>query len=384
MYDEKLWVDVQVGGKELRVLVDSGADANFVHIKVIKWLKIPTQELSNSYHLYLADGRLAKQGLIMHKVNIWMRILEEWVTIQFDVLKEFKYCLIMGMSWLRERNPTINWRTKEFCSIMIKVKDLSEHKSWDHEIPLKKEKQPTWKPLYSMSEDQLKLTRKYIDKNLAREFIRPSKSPAEYSVLFISKKDGTKRLCVDYWQLNNITERDSYPLLLIEELGNRLGNAKWFSIIDIDEAYYRVQMKKEEEWKMTFRTRYGHYEYTVMPFGLKNAPMIFQRLTNDTIWEYLDIFAVAYLNDILVYLGTKEEHDKHVQLVLAALEERGLPIKKEKCVFEKQEVKFLEHIIWPGEIGQDSDKVEIIQMWLKSRSVRDVQSFLGLANYYRR
>ncbi len=148
---------------------------------------------------------------------------------------------------------------------------LSKHKSWDHEILLLNDKQSKWMSLYSMSKDQLKKVRTYLDENLKREFIKSSKSLTEYSILFVLKKNDTKQLCVNYRQLNKITKQDSYFLLLIKELQDRLNRVKWFTSLNLKEAYYQVQMKKGEEWKTAFWTRYRHYKYTVMLFGLKNT-----------------------------------------------------------------------------------------------------------------
>ena len=142
--------------------------------------------------------------------------------------------------------------------------------------------------------------------------------------MFAKKKDGTLRFCVDYRQLNNITIKNRYTLPLIQELQDRLRGAQWFTKLDVRDAYHMVRMKKGEEWKTAFRTRYGHYEYTIMPFGLTNAPATFQALINDTLREYLDDFVVAYLDDILIYTkGTLAEHQKQVWKVLRKLQEKG-------------------------------------------------------------
>ncbi len=239
-------------------------------------------------------------------------------------------------------------------------------------------------PLYPMSEDQLKKVRTYLDENLKRGFIRPSKSLAGYSILFILKKNGTKRLCVNYRQLNEITRQDSYPLPLIEELQDWLGRAKWFTSLDLKEAYYRVRMKEGKEWKTAFRTRYGHYEYTVMPFGLKNAPATFQRLINDTLREYLDDFAITYLDDILIYSDDLEMHRSHVHKVLGKLNERALYVKKSKSRFETKEIKFLDYVIQPGQIKKDPEKTNAVRNWPPPKQVKEVQAFLGLTNYYRK
>jgi len=293
------------------------------------------------------------------------------------------------MPWLREKNPRINWISKELY-VTIDVYEiseqpemsLSEHKSWDHKIPLLNDKQPKWMPLYSMSKDQLKKVRTYLDENLKRGFIRPSKSLAEYSILFVSKKNGTKQLCVDYRQLNKITRQDSYPLLLIRELQDRLGRGKWFTSLDLKEAYYWVQMKEGKEWKTAFWTRYRHYKYTVMLFELKNTPATFQRLINNTLREYLDDFVITYLDDILIYSDDLEMHCSHVHKVLRKLSERVLYVKKSKSKFEAKEIKFLDYVIQPEQIKKDSKKTNAVRNWPSPKWVKKVQAFLRLTNYY--
>jgi hypothetical protein len=217
---------------------------------------------------------------------------------------------------------------------------LSEHKSWDHEIPLLNDKQPKWMPLYSMSEDQLKKVRTYLDENLKRGFIRSSKSLTEYSILFVSKKNDTKQLCVNYRQLNKITKQDSYSLLLIKELQDRLGRVKWFTSLNLKEAYYWVQMKKGKEWKTAFWTRYRHYKYTVMLFELKNALITFQRLINDTLREYLDDFAITYLDDILIYRWPWDALQPCAQGTEKA-QWKGFVCEEVKSKFEAKKIKFL-------------------------------------------
>jgi len=172
----------------------------------------------------------------------------------FDVLNSIKYDVILEMLWLRKKNSRIDWISKELYITVDVYKiseqpemSLSKHKSWDHEISLLNDKQSRWMSLYSMSEDQLKKVKTYLDENLKRGFIRSSKSLTEYSILFVSKKNDTKQLCVNYRQLNKITRQDSYSLLLIKELQDRLDRVKWFTSLDLKEAYYWVQMKKDKE-----------------------------------------------------------------------------------------------------------------------------------------
>ena len=160
-----------------------------------------------------------------------------------------------------------------------------------------------------MSEIELKAVREYIKENTQKGYIRPSTSPAGYPVLFVPKKDGSLRLCVDYRQLNNITIKNRYALPLISELQDRVQGAQWFTKIDIKNAYHQIRMAEGEEWKTAFRMRYGYYEYTVMPFGLTNVPASFQSLINDMLRNFLDEIVLAYIDNILVYIrGMLQEH----------------------------------------------------------------------------
>ncbi len=387
--DHKIWVDVQVGrDRLLQAMVDSGATDNYISRQAIRMLGLTPQRAPKPMQVYMANG---ESEWITDQVHVEAIILGDPQELTFDVLDSIKYDAILGMPWLRKKNPRIDWISKELYATVDAYEipeqpemSLPEHKPWDHEIPLLDDKQPKWMPLYPMSEDQLKEVRTYLDENLKRGFIRPSKSPAGYPILFVPKKDGTKRLCVDYRQLNEITRRDSYPLPLIGELQDRLGRAKWFTSLDLKEAYYRVRMKEGEEWKTAFRTRYGHYEYTVMPFGLKNAPATFQRLINDTLREYLDDFAITYLDDILIYSDDLEMHHSHVHKVLGKLNERALYVKKSKSRFETKEIKFLGYVIRPGQIEKDPEKTGAVRNWPPPKRVKEVQAFLGLTNYYRK
>ena len=238
---------------------------------------------------------------------------------------------------------------------------LPKHQPWDHEIKLEPGKQPTFGPIYALSEKELGTLRKYLDENLKKGFIRKSESPAGYPILFVPKKDGTLRLCVDYRKLNSITIKNRYPLPNISELQDRLQGAKYFTKLDLRGAYNLIRMKAGEEWKTAFRTRYGHYEYTVMPFGLTNAPATCQEMINDALRQYLDIFVIAYLDDILVFSKTMELHVDHVITVLKCLDERDLRLKPEKCEFHRKEVDFLSFVVGRNGIRIDPNKIKAIK-----------------------
>ncbi|GME31604.1 hypothetical protein GTA08_BOTSDO14299, partial [Neofusicoccum parvum] len=243
---------------------------------------------------------------------------------------------------------------------------------------------PAYKPIYSLSEKEIEALRDYIEKNLERGYIRPSTSSAGYPILFVPKKNSKLRLCVDYRQLNDITIKNRYPLPRIDELQDKLRKAKYFTKLDLREGYHLVRIKEGEEWKTAFRTRLGLYEYTVMPFGLTNAPATFQNLVNDTLREYLDIFCMAYLDDILIFSETLEEHKKHVRKVLEALQAKNLSIAPEKCEWHVQRTEFLGFIITPGHVGMDDAKLDSIREWPVPKTIKEVQSFLGFANFYRK
>jgi len=364
--DHKIWVDVQVErNRLLQAMIDSEATDNYILQQAIRMLELTLQWVLKPMQVYIINEEFK---WITEQVHIKVMILEDSQELMFDVLNLIKYDVILKMSWLCEKNSRIDWISKELY-ITIDVYEilkqpemsLSEHKSWDHKIPLLNDKQPKWMPLYSMSKDQLKKVRTYLDENLKRGFIRPSKSLTEYSILFVSKKNDTKQLCVNYRQLNKITKQDSYSLPLIEELQDQLGRAKWFTSLNLKEVYYRVWMKKGKEWKMAFWTRYRHYKYTVMLFELKNALATFQRLINDTLREYLNDFAITYLDAILIYSDDLEMHRSHVHKVLEKLNKRALYVKKSKSRFETKEIEFLDYIIQSGQIEKDPKKTNAVR-----------------------
>lgn len=214
--------------------------------------------------------------------------------------------------------------------------------------------------------------------------IRPSKSPAGAPILFVKKKDGSLRLCVDYRGLNRVTIKNRYTLPLGEELRDRISGAKIFSKIDLKEGYNLVRIKQGDEWKTAFRTRYGHYEYLVMPFGLTNAPATFQALINDILREFLDQGVVAYLDDILIYSTDEAEHEELVNKVLDKLIENNLVANPKKSFFHQKVIDFLGFVLSEKGVAMSTDKVEEVLKWESPRTVRDVQVFMGFANFYRR
>jgi hypothetical protein len=250
-------------------------------------------------------------------------------------------------------------------------------------IDLKEGSSIPWGPLYSLSEAELKVLKDYLDENLRKGYIRPSKASVGSSLFFVKKKDGTLRPVIDYRSLNNITIKNRYPLPLISELISNFKGSSWFTKIDLRGAYNLVRIKPGDEWKTTFRCRYGQFEYLVMPFGLTNAPSVFQALMNDVFSDLLDIVCVIYLDDILIFSKTLEEHHGHVTEVLRRLTTNSLYAKLEKCIFHVHSVDFLGYIVSDEGLSMDPKRVESIANWKAPSSVKEVQIFLGFANFYR-
>lgn len=261
---------------------------------------------------------------------------------------------------------------------------LAEHGPGEHQIDLIDGEEPPYGPLYPLSARELEVLREYLDNALEKGWIRPSTSPAGAPILFVPKKDGGMRLCVDYRGLNKITIKNRCPLPLINETLDRLVGAKYFTKLDLRDAYYRIRIKNGDEWKTAFRTRYGHFEYTVMPFGLANAPATFQAYINGALRGLLDVSCSVYLDDILIYSKTREEHIKHVAEVLERLRQFKLFAKPSKCTFLTDRVEFLGFVVDSTGVSMEESRVEAIQGWEPPTSIKELQIFLGFANFYRR
>jgi len=201
-------------------------------------------------------------------------------------------------------------------------------------------------------------------------------------MLFVKKKDGSLHLCVDYRALNDITVKDPTPLPRIEETLNQIHSCKYFTGLDLQACFNQIRIKEGDEWKTAFRTRYGLFEFVVMLFELTNALATAQRFMNNTLREYLDIFCVCYIDDILIYSCTLKEHKQQVCMVLQKLKEAGLFIKPEKCEFSINKTTFLGFIMSEEGLEMDPEKVNAVLNWEASKSVKDIQCFLGFANFY--
>ncbi|XP_058202949.1 uncharacterized protein LOC131317410 [Rhododendron vialii] len=204
-------------------------------------------------------------------------------------------------------------------------------------------------------------------------FIRPSTSPWGAPALFAQKKDGSLRLCIDYRKLNRVTIKNKYPMPRIDDLFDQLRGATCFSKIDLRSGYHQLRVRREDIPKTAFRTRYGHYEFVVMPFGLTNAPATFMDLMNRIFRAYLDRFVVVFVDDILIYSPTEEEHQSHLTIVLEILREHQLYAKLSKCEFWLSEVKFLGHVVSKGGVSVDPGKIESVMNWQRPKNVFEIR-----------
>ncbi|KAA0067836.1 hypothetical protein IC582_019322 [Cucumis melo] len=192
------------------------------------------------------------------------------------------------------------------------------------------------------------------------------------------------RLCIDYRELNKVTVKNRYPLPRIDDLFDQLKGATVFSKIDLRSGYHQLRIKDGDVLKTTFRSRYGHYAFIVMSFGLTNAPTVFMDLMNKVFREFLDTFVIVFIDDILISSKTEAEHKEHLRMVLQTLRDNKLYAKLSKCEFWLKQVYFLGHVVSMAGVFVDPAKIEAVTSWPRPSTVSEVHSFLGLAGYYRR
>jgi hypothetical protein len=212
--------------------------------------------------------------------------------------------------------------------------------------------------------------------------IRPSVSPWGAPVLFAPKKDAGLRMCQDYRALNKLTIKNKCPIPQIDEIFDRLQGAQYFTSLDLRCGYYQIRMKDDDIPKTCIKTRYGSFEFLVMLFGLTNDPSIFQAVMNDVFREYLDEFVMVYIGNILIFSRTAEDHFKHAKLILARLRQHQLFAKRSKRELNRSSLPFQVHVVGRGGVEMQQRKVKALAYWPCSSTVTEVQSFLGLANYY--
>ena len=413
-----------------KILLDSGSEFNLMDEFYARQYHIPYSTKDNLPDI---SGIGGAQPVIGMTEPITLIYKDHRCKVEFYVVDLPAYCCLLGAEWLSVHNPSINFRSKElsfnsdycnsYCknaspshpvhsvartpsnntrvekiinslpSQLLEFQDvfnesnahrLPPHRPYDCEIILKPNAQLYFGPQYFLTSEEERALEKYIIENLKWGYIQKSKSPAGASIFFVRKKTGELRLVVDYRRLNEDTVRYSHPLPLILDIIERLGAAKIFSKLDLRSAYNLVRIKEGDEYKTAFTCKFGHFEYLVMPFGLKNAPAVFQHFINDVLEGIQGEFVYSYIDDIIIFSPDEETHLKHLREVLSRLRKAGLYAKLEKCLFFVTTIDFLGYRISTSGIGMDPNKVSAITEWPVPSNTKDVQSFIGFANYYRR
>ncbi|MFS7996640.1 putative nucleotidyltransferase, Ribonuclease H [Helianthus anomalus] len=428
------------------VLFDSGADTSYMSVKVSQLLK-RTPTLLPTYHVVeLANGKSLEATHIVQGCNLILAGQAFSIDLIPIVLGSFD--VVIRMDWLSQHKAEIICKDKivrilrlgkqplevqgdksgvvvgiisflkaQKClrkghtAILALVSDaltkekrledipvvrdfpqvfpedlpgLPPHRQVEFQIELAPGAAPIARAPYRLAPSELEELSKQLQELLEKGFIRPSSSPWGAPVLFVNKKDGTFRMCIDYRELNKVTVKNRYPLPRIDDLFDQLQGSSFYSKIDLRSGYHQLRVRDEDISKTAFRTRYGHYEFLVMPFGLTNAPAVFMDLMNRVCKPYLDKFVIVFIDDILIYSKSQEEHEQHLRLILDLLRKEQLYGKLSKCDFWLREVHFLGHVVNRDGIQVDPSKVDSIRNWPAPCTPTEIRQFLGLAGYYRR
>jgi len=267
----------------------------------------------------------------------------------------------------------------------VESKRILTRKIWNYVIDLKEMFKPQKGKIYPLSKNEREEVQNFIEDQLRKGYIRPSKSPQMSPVFFVGKKNRSKQIVMDYCNLNSQTVKNNYLLPLITELIDNMGSKRVFTKMDLRWGFNNVRIKEGDEWKGAFTMYIGSFEPTVMFFGMTNSPATFQAMINEILRDLINEGKVAvFVNDVLVETETEEGHDEIVEEILGRLEENDLYIKLEKCVWKARKIGFLGVVIEPNEIEMEAKKVDGVLNWPQPKNVKDVRKFLGLTNYYRR
>ncbi|GJV34172.1 putative nucleotidyltransferase, ribonuclease H [Tanacetum coccineum] len=243
---------------------------------------------------------------------------------------------------------------------------------------------PVARAPYRLAPAEMKELAEQLKELSDKGFIRPSSSPWGATILFVKKKDGSFRMCIDYRELNKLTVKNHYPLPRIDDLFDQLQGSSIYSKIDLRSGYHQLRVREEDIPKTAFRTRYGHYEFQVMPFGLTNVPAVFMDLMNRMCKPYLDKFVIVFIDDILIYSRNEKEYEEYLKTILEMLKKEELYAKFSMCEFWINTVNFLGHVIDSSGIHVDPAKIEAVKNWASPTTPSEIRQFLGLAGYYRR
>ncbi|KAK3506401.1 hypothetical protein QTP70_016614, partial [Hemibagrus guttatus] len=435
-----IWVSLATSGfcVAATALLDSGSAGNFISGSLCRQLHLRTTATPKVYQIHAVTGRSLRQVCRLAgplHLQIGALHIEE---IHLMVLEDSKADVVLGRPWLEQHDPILSWKTGEVLRWgeqcfegcfperpsprFSRVQKIQMHatsvespfKSRSVDIPAcyshfrdvfcprKASKLPPHRPgdcaIDLVPGEPVPRGENILPLPPRREghggIHRGSLSPGLHSPLhvpcclefffFLAKKDGGLRPCIDYRALNKITVKFRYPLPLVPVALERLRGATVFSKLDLRSAYNLIRIREGDEWKTAFVTPTGHYEYLVMPYGLANAPSVFQDFMHEVLRDFLHRFVLVYIDDILIYSRSMADHQRHVMEVLRRLRSHHLFLKAEKCLFHQPSVQFLGYVIDRSGVRMDETKVAAVRDWPRPTSVKELQRFLGFANFYRR
>uniref|UniRef100_A0A803TEK8 Gypsy retrotransposon integrase-like protein 1 n=1 Tax=Anolis carolinensis TaxID=28377 RepID=A0A803TEK8_ANOCA len=408
-----------------RAFVDCGCSRNIITPELAEALKCQQTVLKAPIAFSQLDGSVAAGEVSTKEIQGIPCEIGKWEgRISFVIAPIATYNVILGIPWLEQANPEVDWRGKsmsfkeqqtqwEISKIAGEEGEGDEPEEIDQEllppeykdfVDVFNQKEASKLPpkrnieveieitpganlpkpkVYPMSVQEKEELRKYIDKNLARGFIKPSSSPLGAPVLFRRKKDNSLRLCIDYRNLNAIIKDNKYPMPLVKDLITVLKKGSIFTKLDLIEAYHKLRIKPKDTWKTAFSCAFGLFEYLMLPFGLKNGGSCFMQLINEILHPLLYRGVFIFLDDILIVSENREQHIELVREVLQKLREAKLYAKLSKCEFNKTQIDFLGYRISPEGLAMDPSKVSDVREWGVPQTRRQLQSFLGFANFYR-
>ncbi|GJZ22837.1 putative reverse transcriptase domain-containing protein [Tanacetum coccineum] len=378
-----------------------GADRSFVSTAFSSRIVITPTALDHDYNVELADGRIVGLNTIIRGCTL--NFLNHPFNIDLMPVE-------LGDGSSNEHGTRLNiiscTKAQEYltkgCHVFLanitatKDEDKSKGKRLE-DVPVVQEFPKVFpedlhglippfdtRAPYRLAPSEMKELAEQLQELTDKGFIRPSSSPWGAPVLFVKKKDGSFRMCIDYRELNKLTVKNRYPLPRIDDLFDQLQGSSIYSKIDLRSGYHQLRVREDDIPKTAFRTRYGHYEFQVMSFGLTNAPAVFMDLMNRVCKPYLDKFVIVFIDDILIYSKSKKEHEEHLRQILKLLKKEELYAKFSKCEFWISRVQFLSHVIDCRGIHVDPAKIESIKDWASPKTPTEIRQFLGLAGYYRR
>ncbi|GJR15667.1 putative reverse transcriptase domain-containing protein [Tanacetum coccineum] len=400
------------------ILFDTDADRSFISTAFSSLINIAPTPLEKFYEFELADGKLVRIDTIIRGCTL--NFLDHPFNIDLMPVELGSFDVIIGMDWLRRCHAMIvcdeklvqvpyGNETLTFCGnkssngresrlTVISCSKAQEYMAKgcqdlpglppaqpvEFQIDLIPGAAPLARAPYRLAPSEMKELSEQLQELSDKGFISPSSSLWGALVLFVKKKDGSFRMCIDYRELNKLTVKNRYPLPRIDDLFDQLQGSSIYSKIDLRSGYHQLRVREQDIPKTAFRTRYGHYEFQVMPFGLTNAPAVFMDLMNRVCKPYLDKFVIVFIDDILIYSKNEKEHEEHLKAILELLKKEQLYAKFSKCEFWIPKVQFLGHVIDSKGIHVDPAKIESIKDWASPKTPTEIRQFLGLAGYYRR